>query len=83
MNLTTGATKTETVQVSIPVLKQGMKGDYVKPLQILLNGRGYDCGTVDGSFGPKTLSAVKLFQKNKGLTIDGSVGPKTWEKLLS
>lgn len=83
VNLTTGATKTETVQVSIPVLKQGMKGDYVKPLQILLNGRGYDCGTVDGSFGPKTLSAVKLFQKNKGLTIDGSVGPKTWEKLLS
>ena len=83
--LSPGATKTETVQVSVPVpvLKQGMKGDYVKPLQILLNGRGYDCGTVDGSFGPKTLAAVKLFQKNKGLTIDGSVGPKTWEKLLS
>ena len=77
------ATKLETVDVSVPVLKQGMKGDYVKPLQILLNGRGYDCGKVDGSFGPATLAAVKLFQGDKGLTIDGSVGPKTWEKLLS
>lgn len=73
----------EMISVSVPVLKQGMKGDFVKPLQILLNGRGYSCGDVDGSFGPATLSAVKLFQKNKALTIDGIAGPKTWEKLLS
>lgn len=74
--------KPEEVTVTVPVLKQGMKVPAVKPLQILLNGRGYDCGAVDGSFGPATLSAVRLFQKNKGLTIDGSVGPATWKKLL-
>lgn len=84
--LTPGASavtsKPEQITVSVPVLKQGMKGDFVKPLQILLNGRGYDCGTVDGSFGPKTLSAVKLFQKAVGITVDGSVGKITWGKLL-
>ncbi|MBP5461775.1 MAG: peptidoglycan-binding protein [Lachnospiraceae bacterium] len=73
----------EMVDVPAPVLKEGMKGEFVKPLQILLNGRGYICGDVDGSFGPKTKAAVLLFQKNKGLPMDGSVGPKTWAKLLA
>lgn len=36
---------------------------------------------VDGYFGPDTLSAVKEYQKKKGLTNDGIVGPKTWTKL--
>lgn len=74
--------KTETVSVSAPVLKQGAKGDSVKALQILLNGYGFSCGSVDGSFGPATLAAVIKFQKANGLDDDGSVGPKTWAKLL-
>lgn len=72
----------DTVTLTLPVLREGMKNDTVRALQILLNGRGYNCGSVDGSFGPKTLSAVKLFQKNKSLTIDGIAGPKTLSKLL-
>lgn len=35
----------------------------------------------DGSFGPKTLSAVKNFQQSHSLTVDGIVGPKTWAAL--
>jgi GH25 family lysozyme M1 (1,4-beta-N-acetylmuramidase) len=79
----TKATATaEAVTVNVGVLKSGMKNNTVKALQMLLNGWGYNCGTVDGSFGPKTVTAVKNFQKAKGLTQDAVVGAKTWEALL-
>ncbi|HWO51605.1 MAG TPA: peptidoglycan-binding protein, partial [Ornithinibacter sp.] len=32
----------------------------------------------DGSFGPRTVSAVKAFQTSKGLTATGVVGVATW-----
>jgi len=35
-------------------------------------------GTSDNYFGNRTESAVKLYQKLKGLNNDGKVGPKTW-----
>lgn len=70
------------VTVTLPILKQGSKDDAVKALQILLNGYGFSCGKVDGSFGPDTLAAVKAFQKARGLAVDGSVGPATWAALL-
>lgn len=79
-----GAAKPEMIQVTVPVLKQGAKGKMVKILQMLLTDANsvYAC-EVDGSFGPATDRAVRLFQKNKGLAVDGSVGPKTWDKLLN
>lgn len=54
------------------ILKRGSIGAEVKILQKALN-----IG-VDGNFGAKTESAVKAFQKSKGLTSDGIVGNKTW-----
>lgn len=48
-----------------------------KKIQTRLNELGYNCGQVDGSIGPKTIAAVKAFQKDYGLTVDGSAGPKT------
>ena len=71
------------INVKVPVLKKGAKGESVRMLQILLNGLGCDCGEPDGSFGSKTETAVKKFQKEKGLTVDGSVGAKTWNALLA
>jgi peptidoglycan hydrolase-like protein with peptidoglycan-binding domain len=59
---------------------QGQTGDRVKKLQQALNALGYNCGNVDGKFGPKTLAAVKQFQKAMGLVVDGRVGPKTKAK---
>ena len=59
------------------VLKMGSSGSQVRTLQTKLNNWGYNCGTVDGIFGSKTLAAVKQFQKNNGLTVDGIVGAKT------
>lgn len=63
-------------------LKKGMTGEDVRALQILLSGRGYSCGTADGSFGTKTETAVKKYQKAKGLTQDGIAGKKTMASLL-
>ncbi len=72
------------VGVNIPTLRNGSKGSVTKSLQILLIGRGYSCGScgADGDFGSGTMTAVKKFQKNNGLTVDGIVGPATWNKLL-
>ena len=64
-----------------PVLKQGAKGQPVAQLQARLNQLGFNAGAADGQFGPKTLAAVKAFQKSRGLAQDGIVGPKTWAKL--
>lgn len=61
--------------------KNGSRGDDVKALQTLLRGNGYNIAA-DGVFGAKTSSAVKAFQKKKGLSADGVVGSITWGSLL-
>ena len=58
-------------------LRYGDSGADVKTLQKRLKQWGYYTGAVDGVFGPKTLTAVKLFQRKNGLSADGIVGPKT------
>lgn len=58
----------------------GQTGDRVKKLQQALNALGFNCGSVDGKFGPQTLAAVKAFQKAMGLDVDGRVGPATKAK---
>lgn len=81
----TNNTKEETtVNVELKILKQGMKGEAVKTLQRILYAMGYNLGAkpVDGSFGPKTVAAVKKYQAAKKLTADGIVGEKTWKSLL-
>ena len=55
---------------------QGETGKRVSDLQARLNALGAKL-KVDGIFGPKTLAAVKAFQKSHGLKVDGLVGPKT------
>ncbi|MBQ3214522.1 MAG: peptidoglycan-binding protein [Oscillospiraceae bacterium] len=69
------------VQISVPVLKRGMKNDSVRALQALLAGYGSEID-VDGSFGPATDKLVRAYQTVSGLTVDGSVGPATWNSLL-
>ena len=68
--------------MAVKAIKYGMKGDPVANLQTTLNKYGYNLA-VDGSFGPKTLAAVKDYQKKNGLTVDGMVGPQTQAALFS
>lgn len=71
------------VSVSVPTLSNGSCGNSVRALQMLLNGNGFDCGTVDGIVGKNTVSAVKSFQKAKSIAVDGIAGIDTWTQLLS
>ena len=64
-----------------PLLKQGSNNNFVFLLQFILNQNGANLN-VDGIFGSQTLSAVRTFQQNNGLSVDGIVGPNTWKTLL-
>ena len=71
---------------TVRTLKLGSKGEDVKRLQHELK-RLFPlyAGDLkeDGSFGPKTLSAVRQFQARARLARDGRVGPQTRAKLKS
>ena len=66
-----------------PTLKKGASGNITKLLQEKLVKLGYNTNGVDGIFGSGTYSAVREFQKTKGLSADGIVGQNTWRKLLN
>ena len=77
----------QPTQKQYPTLKEGANNEYVKLLQSLLKEKGYECGAIDGKFGPKTKKAVEKFQREnvdvygKKLEVDGKVGPLTWGAL--
>ena len=52
----------------------GDKGTEVKKLQAFLNWAGHGALATDGEVGPKTLAAIKSFQKANALTVDGEFG---------
>lgn len=75
---TTTPAKFETNQS----LKQGSTGIQVEYLQKALVVFGHLNGSIDGSFGAKTLAAVKEYQRENGLTVDGNAGPNTLNSLV-
>ncbi|WP_228988932.1 peptidoglycan-binding protein [Streptomyces sp. DH8] len=67
-----------------PYTDRGDRGNKVREVQCLLRDVwGFNIGRtgVDGDFGAATESAVKAFQRSRGLAADGKVGPNTWSKL--
>ena len=66
-----------------PLLRQGLRGSYVRFLQQLLESKFYPVGSIDGIFGSRTASAVRSFQSANGLDVDGIVGPNTWNALAT
>ncbi len=61
-------------------LSYGSRGDNVRDLQRMLNGKGYQLDE-DGIFGTKTQAAVRDYQGKNGLAVDGIVGSKTYGSL--
>lgn len=80
--------KVETVNIVLPQLSKGSKGNEVKTLQRLLLAIGYKMTSngksygVDGSFGQATKNGVIAYQKAKELAQTGIVDKDTWDKLL-
>ena len=77
------ATEKEETADTTTTLKRGSKGEAVKTLQRRLKELGYYKSTIDGEYGSGTVSAVKAFQKNNGLTQSGTADAATQKKLNS
>ena len=72
----------ETCGVTIPTVRKGDTGAAVAALQAALKHLGYDPTWIDGEAGERTESAIRAFQKSRGLTADGVCGLETWTALL-
>jgi len=59
-----------------------LRGDDVGELQSSLARLGFDCGRIDGIFGPRTARALEDFQSNCGITVDGLCGAETVRVIL-
>lgn len=68
-------------KAACPVLKKGSKNDVVGVLQALLICNGYTEAYLDKDYGSLTISAVKSYQRTKGLLVDGEAGKDTFTKL--
>ena len=53
----------------------------VRDVQRMLRTAGYDAGSVDGRFGPRTQAAVQWFQAKHGLRASGVVDPASLIRL--
>jgi GH25 family lysozyme M1 (1,4-beta-N-acetylmuramidase) len=71
----------ETLMEALPTVREGSTGGIVKTIQGLCAARGHAV-TIDGSFGPATLAAVKSCQATAKVAQDGIVGPVTWQVLV-
>jgi hypothetical protein len=67
------------MSMSVPTLRPGSTGQHVVDLQNALNRALVPSPnlTPDGTFGPKTLAAVRAFQAQRRIKVDGVVGPIT------
>ena len=62
-------------------LRIGAEGDAVLDLQRRLIATGFELDETAGHFGPSTETAVRHFQKTRGLVVDGICGKDTWTAL--
>ena len=74
----------DKITVSLPVIKYGAIGLWVRVMQTILIGKGFSCGSygADGEYGVQTKIALYEFQKAKQLETNFICDSKTWEYLL-
>ncbi len=73
---------TTTFAFASGTYEAGDQGEDVAAIQSQLNSLGFNAGAADGDFGDATVSAVKAFQKARGLEADGVIGPQTYRALM-
>ena len=59
------------------LIVHGALGWDVSVVQFMLRRQGYDPGPLDGELGGRTATALRAFQRSRGLTVDAVVGPAT------
>lgn len=69
-------------EATYKTLRLGSTGTEVKAMVAELKAQGYYSGSITSSFTSAVQTAVKNFQRDKGLTVDGIAGPNTLHKLF-
>ena len=76
-----GAGSTPGTSQSGTSMTGGASSEQVKSVQKALQDKGMDPGPLDGVMGPKTMAALKAFQKDQKLPESGKLDDQTREKL--
>lgn len=70
-------------QIEVPnTTSKGSSGKHVRALQQALKIKGFYKAPIDGSYGNKTVEAVKAYQRSVGLKQDGVAGNGTIRRLF-
>jgi peptidoglycan hydrolase-like protein with peptidoglycan-binding domain len=67
--------------LAVPATAAAFTNPQIPGLQVALRAHGYDTGPVDGIVGPRTVAAVRKFQRRAGIHADGLAGPRTRARL--
>jgi hypothetical protein len=81
MSQPVGWLNTFQADASLASVSRGAQGDLVVWAQEHLFAAGQRL-PIDGSFGSRTQSAVRRFQRATGLPVTGTIGRLTWQRLL-
>ena len=73
---------TDSVEITVRVLRKGDVGRDVFIMQTGLQDMGIDCGIPDGDFGPHTEMAVNELKETIGLPMDGVTDGDVWQILF-
>jgi TPR repeat protein len=82
----TPETPTTSLPTSLPIVKPVTSPplshrDRIRQVQERLHTLGFKPGAIDGTIGPHTQKALRLFQKTKGLLATGELDEKTLDAL--